>query len=1352
MKEVGSLNSDLHSENCSCIKGFINGHLHTEFSNGRLIDSINKIKDLLKTAGQLKYSGIAITDHECLSAHVQTLKTASEMKLNGELPKDFKLILGNEIYLVDSVDEVRDNYKSKITKFPHFLLLAKNPEGHALLRKLSSKAWENRFVTGLMERVPISKKEVEEIIGDNKGHLIASTACLGSELAIKCLELYQYEENNDEINIIKIKREIHNFINWCINTFLKDNFFIELQPAFSQEQLIFNKKAVELAKAYELKTIITTDAHFLRPEDLQIHKAFLNSKDEDRETESFYEACFLQTTDEIMERMTYNGNLDREVVIESINNTLLLRDMVEDYDLKRDISVPKIKLPKFELRHLFGRAYDQYSYIEKLAYSEYEQDRYLLKLVEDGFIEKVPRNTLSKEKFHEILARINVEFEELWHISETVNDRVPAYYVTMREIILMIWDDECGGNSIVGAGRGSAVGFYINYLLDIIQVNPMDYNLPHWRHLHKSRPEMPDIDIDTEAAKRQRILQGLKNMFGYRQVLNICTFKTEKSRSAIHTSCRGLKIDIDVAQHLSQLIPFERGETWSIGDCLYGNEEKDRKPIQEFITEIDKYPRLRETVLKIENLVSGRGIHASGVYVFNEDFTDYNAMMTSPKGQWTTQFSMEDSDYMGGQKYDMLTVEFLDKKRTTIDFLLKDKLMEYKGSLKETYYHYLRPDTLDLTNERVWEVATNSEMIDLFQFNTQVGMETIKKVKPRSVAEMSVANSLMRLMAEQGDEQPSDAYARFRKDISLWYKEMRDFGLTEEEIQVFEKHLKHKYGVADSQESAMLLAMDEKIANFSVKDANGLRKGIAKKKAKVIEEVRRNFYKKGLENGTSENVLNYTWNVQIRRQLGYSFSDLHNIGYTIEALQGIQLYLNYDPIYWNTSVLSVNAASNDEDEFEVLTSDNEEFEPDSTVKSKGKSTDYGKVAYAIGTIRSHGVNVSLPNINNADFGFKPDVKNQQIVFGLKGMIGIGDDAARLVIENRPYTSFEDFLNKNYIKDVDNPNKPLLKNSQMVQLIKAGSFDEFGDRVEIMTQFLNLLHEPKKELNMRNFDGLCKADLIPSEYDQIKRHTNFRKYLNEQCVISSVNGKKKVYQLTDEHPKNYFLTHFSEVEHTYDQNSIKFEEKYFEKAYKKLLEPIKSYISANETLILYNNKLFDELWQKHASGSISKWEMDSLCFYYNEHELANVNKEKYKISSYNEMPEEPIVEQYMIYRNNNTRPKYKLYGIVGTVIHKDKNKHTVTLLTPEGVVIVKYYDGAFAHCNKNISRIRPDGTKETLEKSWFTRGNKLYIQGFRRGSQFRPQKYNDSFSQHTTMLITNVSDDGQLTVLDERIKI
>lgn len=1337
-----------------CKLNYIGVHNHSDIgSNIRLIDTINKVEDLIKTSVELGYSGIAITDHESLSSHVQAIKFVEEAKAETDpkkfkIPKDFKLLLGNEIYLVNSLTDVRDNYqKGGVTKFPHFLLIARDGQGHAQLRKLSSIAWENSFTTGLMERVPTEKSTVERIIGEEKGHLIATSACLGSELAINVLRLHEAEQLGDSELIKSIKIEIDTFIKWCIGVFGQDKFFIELQPAYSFEQKVFNRRAVEIAKAFQLKTIVATDSHFLRPEDLSIHKAFLNSKDGDRETESFYEACFLQTVDEMKERLSVDDNLSMDIIEESIQNTMLIGEMVEDYDLHQTISIPKIPLPEFEVRHLFKRGYAQYPYLELMANSENEQDRYLMKLVEDGFDEKVPRNTLSKEKFHEILARINVEFEELWHISLGLNQSMSAYYVTIRDIINMIWDD-CGGNSLVGAGRGSAVGFYINYLLGIVQVNALDYDLPHWRHLHKSRKDYPDIDLDTEASKRSRILQALKNKFSERRVLNICTFGTEKSKSAIQTACRGLGYDVDIAMYLSSLIPFERGENYTLSDCLYGNEEKKREPIQEFINEINKYDKLCETALKIEGLVNKRSIHASGVYIFNDDFTERNAMMRAPNGQWTTQFSMNDSDYLGGLKYDFLTVEGIDKLRKTLDFLLEYKEIEWKGSLRSTYDHYIHPNKLDYKTSRVWEVAGNSEIIDLFQFNTQIGMETIKKVYPKSVLEMSVANSLMRLMAENGDAQPVDTYAKHKADINHWYGEMRINGLSDKDIQVLEKHLKVKYGVADSQESIMLLVMDEKVGNMDVAGANVLRKAIAKRKKKDLIEAKELFFKGGRKAGTSEALLDYVWNVQVKRQEGYSFSDLHNIAYTIIGIQEINLYLNYDPLYWNTAVLTVNSASGDDEEFDL---DEDEVNSEAVYsynKSKNKSTDYGKVASAIGLIRQFGTVVALPDINKADFGFKPDIPNQQIVFGIKGMIGIGDDAANLIIANRPYESFNDFLNKTYFKDKKTEEK--LDNKHVIQLIKAGAFDSFGDRVDTMKQFIKVLHSPSQKLTMSSVNGLLNANLIPEGYEAEQKHYNFKKYINKNC--SDKHKSNKTYVVNDKYTINYFNTHFSEVDHEFlEDGSLTFRENKLDKVYNKLVEPLKQLVTDDKTLILYNDFQYQQLWEKHASGTISKWEMDSLCFYYHEHELAHVNKEKYNIKNYFELPEEPKIEMYNLYKGKS-HPKFELCGIVGTVIHKDKNKHTVSLLTPEGVVIVKYYDGAFANYNRNISKINSDGVKETIEKSWFTRGNKLYIQGYRRGSQFKPQKYNDSFATHTTMLITDIKDNGDLEVRMERKRI
>ena len=140
-------------------------------------------------------------------------------------------------------------------------------------------------------------------------------------------------------------------------------------------------------------------------------------------------------------------------------------------------------------------------------------------------------------------------------------------------------------------------------------------------------------------------------------------------------------------------------------------------------------------------------------------------------------------------------------------------------------------------------------------------------------------------------------------------------------------------------------------------------------------------------------------------------------------------------------------------------------------------------------------------------------------------------------------------------------------------------------------------------------------------------------------------------------------------------------------------------------------------------------MDSLSFYYHGHELAHVNKEEYMISDFDTLPEVPAISEYYVYKGKE-RPRFKLTRICGTVLDKDKNKHIVTLLTPSGVVGVKFYKGQFSFYDKQISDVNEDGKKTVLEKSWFVRGNKLLVTGYRREDQFVPKKYMDSAYKHT----------------------
>lgn len=234
------------------------------------------------------------------------------------------------------------------------------------------------------------------------------------------------------------------------------------------------------------------------------------------------------------------------------------------------------------------------------------------------------------------------------------------------------------------------------------------------------KPRVQRIDVDSSAAKRSTILANIKKKFGERQVLNIATFGTEKSKSAIQAASRGLGISVDDARQMSGLIPQERGQLWSLKDCFEGNEEKGRKPVTELVNLAKKYDRLKETAMRIEGVINKSSVHASGVYIYNSDYWNYNALMKAPSGQPTTQFDQDDSDYLGGLKADLLTVEAVDMLQTCMETLVKDGHMESKGSLRETYNTYLHPDVLDMKDPEVWGKIGRGEISALFQLETAV--------------------------------------------------------------------------------------------------------------------------------------------------------------------------------------------------------------------------------------------------------------------------------------------------------------------------------------------------------------------------------------------------------------------------------------------------------------------------------------------------------------------------------------------------------------------------------------------------------------------------------------------------------
>lgn len=827
------------------MNNYFNCHSHTMYSNIRLLDCINRPKDLINKAIELGLSGIAITDHECLSSHMEVNQYAKELQKTNP---DFTIALGNEIYLVDN--------RQKSQKYYHFILIAKDNIGHKALRELSSIAWYNSYTDKGMERVPTLKSELTSIISKYKGHVIATTACIGGELSSNALKFAQAEKINDKDSMQIFYNNIVNFLNYCTNLF-GDDFYIECAPSTDTDQILVNKKLSAISKAFNIKMVIGTDAHYLTKNERAIHKAYLNSKGGEREVDSFYEFARLMDSNEVVDLLSLCFSND--FISEIFSNTIELKNKIKFYDLSRKQIIPKVKVTDYKKDSFIPFDWlNKYPTICNLINSDEIQERYWI----NECIISMQAKNLYNNKY---LERLEIEADIIKYIGDQLNDCLFAYFNTFKHYIDLFW--ECG--SIVGPGRGSATGFLSNYLLGITQLDPIRWNLPYWRFLNKERAELPDIDIDLAPSKRPKIFEEIRRERGELGLVQVATFGTEGTKSAVLTSCRGYRsddypdgIDVDEAQYMSSLIPSERGFLWPIHDVIFGNPEKDRKPIITFIKEVEKYPGLLDIIISIEGLVNKRSSHASGVILYGSDPFETAAFMRTPSGDLITCYDLHKAEAAGDTKYDFLVTEVSDKEIICLNLLMKDKVIE-KDSLRNIYNKYLHPEVIDTKNPLIWSHLATGDILDVFQFNSGVGLAIAKKLKPKDPLEMTAANAMMRLMSEKGKESQQDRYYRIQKiGIEIFDKEMREHHLPENMIKLMHKHCDKYYGCCPIQEQMMEILME--VAHFTLGEANSARKIVAKKQMDKIPDLKKQVYEK-VNNPT---IADYLWEVAVAPQLG----------------------------------------------------------------------------------------------------------------------------------------------------------------------------------------------------------------------------------------------------------------------------------------------------------------------------------------------------------------------------------------------------------------------------------------------------------------------------------------------------
>ena len=1301
-------------------------HGHTEASNIRLLDCISKPYQILEKAHELELKGVAFTDHESLSSFIKGEKYLDSKREVDDIWKNMKFIRGNEIYLCRNGLN-KDNYDRAEDRFYHFILLAKDYVGYLQLCELSKRAW-NRMYQHYQMRVPTYYSDIIDVIGKNPGHIIGSTACLGSQIGNKLLQVLDKKISEEES-----MEFCEAWINRMSEIFGKDDLYLELQPAVTKEQIWVNEHLIQLSEKTGQKCIITTDHHYTNKDDRPIHKAFLKSKQGEREVDAFYEATYMMSVDEIHKRMDEHISADK--VDEFLNNTNEINEKIENYSLLKPLSIPYLPKKDFEQKLTYPELQESMirempslkKYIESADAADHQFAIRIQNFMAGSDGEEDPRYLIQSK-----VDQMDMELSIIWNSSVKQNVNWSKYFLQVADYTNIYWTT---GDSLVAPGRGSAVASYVCFALNITQIDPTREKAPmiFQRFMNPDRASVLDIDLDIQSNRRNQCIKALQDVYGETHVTRVATFKTEKARSAILTAARALDIDVDTARYISSLVQAERGIQYTLTQTYYGDEENGIKPNRQFISEMESYPELWKIAQGIEGLISGLGSHAGGVIITEEPITETCGIMKTSSGDVVTAYDLHEAEDMSLIKIDLLATEGLTKIRTCIDLLCEYGYAERLNTLRETYEKVVGVYNLVRDEDEMWKMVWNNKITALFQMEQQSGVQGIALTKPHSLEDLATLNSVIRLMPpDKKSERPLEKFARFKSRPAAWEEEMINYGLNKHERELMHSMFDYSNGIAAQQEDLYQLMRCEEIVGYSFGQADKLRKSVAKKNPKDYEAFEEQFWKDVRERGSSPALCKYIWKVLVAPQRGYSFNLAHCLSYSVVALQEMNLAYYYPIIFWNTANLIVDSGA--EWSPEEIIEDNEESEEDEDKKTN--VSNYGKIARAIGKMQQIGIKVLPPDINESRYTYTPNVEANTIKYGLKGIVRVGDNVIEDIIKKRPYTSVEDFLNR--VK---------VNKTQMINLIKSGAFDGFGNRVDIMNDYINEISGAKKKLTLQNVGMLIEHNLFPKEFEFEIRVFNFNKYLRK------LKDKNTGMICFDDIAFNFYENNFDLDKTQNIDGEVYIRAEVWKAIYDKYMAKLKVYITKNQDELLekLNHDLTSEMYEKYASGNVNKWSMDSVCFYQDGHELDNVQFDLYDIEDFYDLPEQPEVAYTFKTKDGHMIDMYKLTRIAGTVIDKDTLKSQVTLLTTSGVVIVQAY-GVMPQYDKQISEVGEDGKKHVTEKSWFTRGNKIIVNGMRRGENIFVAKKYSRDSGHHFLLITKVNDDGTLEIQETRKEV
>lgn len=710
-----------------------------------------------------------------------------------------------------------------------------------------------------------------------------------------------------------------------------------------------------------------------------------------------------------------------------------------------------------------------FAYLDKLRKEEvgmYEQNYYFAPDIDLGKIDEVISLLNLELEFNKKYIpkyKDNIDSSSFLHdlcfkgLTKRLNGKVPDIYLKRLnyelkiinemgfvDYFLIVYDYVLYAKRhdiLVGPGRGSAAGSLVSYSIGITEIDPLKYNLLFERFLNPERVTMPDIDVDFDALKREEIIEYVRNRYGDKNVALGLTFTTLKSKLVLREIGKLLKINDTL---LDNFIKCINGNI-----CLKDNLTNEN--IKKYLNNYNELKKLYNISMHLEGLKKNTSTHAAGVVISSTNL-DEIIPIHYENNTLITGVTMDYLESIGLLKMDFLALKNLTTIKNILDEVGKDALKN-----------------IDLNDKAVLNLFCTGKTEGIFQFETSLMRNLIRKLKPSSFNDLVASLALGRPGAlEEADEYI--ARKNGKKEITYIHKDL-------------EPILKDTYGIILYQEQ--IIAILGKIGGYSLAEADIIRRAISKKKESVINAEKEKFINGAIGKGYDRSVATLIYDL-IVKFASYGFNKAHSVAYARISYDMAYLKVKY-PEYFIIEMIN--------------NKDNEKF------------------AKLVLFLKNKGIKLEKPDVNLSHNKFY--ISGKELIMPLWQIKGIPENLSEKIIENRKdgYTDFFDFVCKN---------KKILNENILNTLIKAEALRSFNlnertlvENIAVALNFAEiddeLIKKPviielddysdevKRNNELESF-GYFITNHPASKYQNVMKLEMLEKYLfkNIKCVVL-VNG-------------------------------------------------------------------------------------------------------------------------------------------------------------------------------------------------------------------------------------------------------